>query len=448
MNAKSIEVLASRREPFHQRMLLVFGVIGYVALFQWMYENYLYPNWDYAGFHYYPPPAIYLALGWLLSATPSLWMPMRLTRPSQLAYWVLYLTVFIPSMFVPFYVGLDAPDEISRLVLVLLAGFAITGASYLLPLACLRPIRIPPRIFWKLLGCIAGGLAMWMLVVFRHHLQIVSFLDVYDLRDAANDVAEGSQVNYAFMLLTGAINPLLMGYGLWQRRWWMLACGVGGQLLVYSIGGTKGSILSIPFILGFYLLFRVRFFLFAHKLTFGILTLVGGLCLSWRIVDGDPGPIHVLVLFVVLMRTLSMEGLLTAQYHYFFQRNPFTYYSHIKGVNLLVHYPYQFSLGQEIGVAFAGTTDMDANAHFWATDGIGSMGLPGILLVSLICTLVFWVLDSAAQQHDPRLSALIVSFSAFNLANLSIFTTLLSGGFGLLILLLYLLPSRKQMECA
>src|SRR6266852_9322580 len=85
MNAKSIEVLASRREPFHQRMLLVFGVIGYVALFQWMYENYLYPNWDYAGFHYYPPPAIYLALGWLLSATPSLWMPMRLTRPSQYA---------------------------------------------------------------------------------------------------------------------------------------------------------------------------------------------------------------------------------------------------------------------------------------------------------------------------------------------------------------------------
>src|SRR5713226_6420702 len=261
-------------------------------------------------------------------------------------------------------------------------------------------------------------------------------------------IAEGSQVNYAFMLLTGAINPLLMGYGLWQRRWWMLACGVGGQLLVYSIGGTKGSILSIPFILGFYLLFRVRFFLFAHKLMFGILTLVGGLCLSWRIVDGDPGPIHVLVLFVVLMRTLSMEGLLTSQYHYFFQHNPFTYYSHIKGVNLLVHYPYQFSLGQEIGVAFAGTTDMNANAHFWATDGIGGMGLPGLLLVSLICALVFWILDSAAQQHDPRLSALIISFSAFNLANLSIFTTFLSGGLGLLILLLHLLQSRDQMEYA
>src|SRR5713226_6086781 len=108
--------------PYSRRVLLILAVSGYVALYQWMYENYLYPNWDYAGFHYYAPPAIYLALGWLLSATPSLWMPMRLTRPSQLAYWVLYLTVFIPSMFVPFYVGLDAPDEISRLVLVLLAG--------------------------------------------------------------------------------------------------------------------------------------------------------------------------------------------------------------------------------------------------------------------------------------------------------------------------------------
>src|SRR5437899_522398 len=258
MTAKSIAVIAGRREPFQQRKLLVFGIAGYVALFQWMYEYYLYPMWDYFGFHYYPPPAIYVVLAWILTVTPSLWMPMKLTRPSQLAYWVLYVTVFIPSMFVPFYVGLNSPGEISRLVLALFAGFAITVASYLLPLAHLHPIRISGRMYWKLFGCVAGGLAVWMLVVFRHHLQIVSFLEVYDLRDAANDLAEGSQVNYAFMLLTGAINPLLMGYGLWQRRWWMLACGVAGQLLVYSVGGTKGSILSIVFIVGFYLLFRVQ----------------------------------------------------------------------------------------------------------------------------------------------------------------------------------------------
>src|SRR5207249_1814032 len=85
--------------PYRQRVLLISAVLGYAALFQWMYENYLYPTWDYFGFHYNPPPTSCIMLAWILSVTPSLWMPMRLTRPSQLAYWVLYITVFIPSMF-------------------------------------------------------------------------------------------------------------------------------------------------------------------------------------------------------------------------------------------------------------------------------------------------------------------------------------------------------------
>jgi len=101
------------------RLLLIFGIGAYVALFQWMYKYYLYPSWDYFGFHYEPPPFLYLLLAWVLSVTPSLWMPIKLTRPSQLAYWVLYITVFIPSMFVPLYAGLDTPGAISLLLIAL-----------------------------------------------------------------------------------------------------------------------------------------------------------------------------------------------------------------------------------------------------------------------------------------------------------------------------------------
>src|SRR5215470_10328942 len=109
--------------PGTRRVLLISGVAAYVALFQWMYKYYLYPTWDYYGFHYNPPAASYLALGWILSITPSFWIPVELRRPSQLAYWVLYITVFIPSMFVPLYQGLDQPGEISMLMLSLYAGF-------------------------------------------------------------------------------------------------------------------------------------------------------------------------------------------------------------------------------------------------------------------------------------------------------------------------------------
>jgi hypothetical protein len=431
--------LNDEKGNYKQRLLLLAGMSAYVATFQWMYENYLNPMWDYFGFHFNPPGTGYLALAWILSVLPALWMPMRLTRPSQLTYWVLYITVFVPSMFVPLYAGLNSPAEISLLMLTLFAGLAICGASYLLPIYPLRGAKVFPVFFWKGFACIAAALALLIIVVYRHHLQIVSFLDAYDQRDAANDVAQGWLVNFAFMLLTGAINPLLMACGLFGRRKWLFLAGALGQLLIYSVGATKGSVLSIVFFAGFYLLMRVGRAPFGLKITFATLALVGGLCLSYVYTDYQPGPLLVLALFVVLMRTFSGNGLMTAWYYDFFRTNPHTWYSHIRGVSWLVHYPYQRTVALEIGLSYM-LNDSDPTAHFWAIDGIGGLGLPGILLISAFCALVFWVLDSAASRHDPRFAALITCYAAYNIANISIFTSLFSGGLAFLILALYLLP--------
>jgi hypothetical protein len=433
-------MLNGEKRNYGQRLLLLAGLAAYVATFEWMYENYLNPTWDYAGFHWNPPASGYLALAWILSVLPGVWMPMKLTRPSQLAYWVLYITVFIPSMFVPLYVNLDGPAEIAVLMLTLFAGLAISGASYLLPLYPLPAARISPLFFWKVFACVAAALAISLIVVYRHHLQIVSFMDAYDQRDAANDIAEGGLVNFAFMQMTGAINPFLMAYGLFFRREWLFLAGALGQLLIYSVGATKGSLLSIVFIAGFYLLLRVGRAPFGLKITFATLALVGGLCLSYVYVDSQPGPLLFLALFVVLMRTFSGNALMTAWYYDFFRTNPHTLYPHVRGLSWLVHYPYQRTVALEIGLNYMGLHDADPTAHFWAIDGIGGLGLPGILLISAFCALVFWVLDSAARRHDPRLAALVTCYAAYNIANVSIFTSLFSGGLAFLILALHLLP--------
>src|SRR6267378_8571231 len=151
------------------RLLLIFGIGAYVALFQWMYKYYLYPSWDYFGFHYEPPPFLYLLLAWVLSVTPSLWMPIKLTRPSQLAYWVLYIAVIIPSMFVPLLAGLTSPMEVSLLMVTLLAGFAISGASYIFPLFHFRASEISKGLFWKGFGLVGVTLTLWMIVAFRQN---------------------------------------------------------------------------------------------------------------------------------------------------------------------------------------------------------------------------------------------------------------------------------------
>lgn len=440
MSAVSSAVARKARSLARERKLLVFVIAGYFACFHWMYLRYLNSNFEYMGYTYYSPGAAYTGLALALCLLPCLWLPLQITRPSQFGYWILYITVLIPSMIVPLYTGYESSAENVRLMLTFFLAFMLTGSSYLVPLWKLRRPNISPRAFWRILASIAAFLTLWMLVVFRHHLQLVSFSEIYDLRDAANDVSEGSLVNYAFMLLTGAVNPFLMAYGLFYRKRWIFLAGVAGQLLVFSVGGTKGSILSIIFVPTVYFLLRMKKLSFGVNLACACLALILGSCLLYYHVESDPGVIVSIALFVICARTLSMGGLLTAQYYDFFLRNPYTYWSHLKVVSLFVHYPYAYPVGQELGIAFAGTTGLDATTHFYATDGIEAGGLAGLLIIGIVSALIFWILDSAARHRDVRFAVLVTAYAAFNLANISMFTTLLSGGLALLMLILYLMP--------
>jgi len=411
-----------------------------------MYVHWLTSAFGYFGFDYIRPTAGHLSVAWFLALLPALWIPIRLLRPSQLAYWVLYVTVFIPSMFVPLYAGLSNRSEILYLLITMFVGFALVGVSNIFPLGRIRPPRLTPTCFWTTTLVIGVALAAWIVFLFRANFQFVSLLDVYDLRNAADDLLDGTKANYALMWLSGAINPLLMAYGLFQKRSILVVAGIFGQLLVYSSLATKGSILSIVFILGFYLLLKGDKDKFGLKLALGAAALGACLCLSYLFAGDDNNPIYATVLFVVFMRTLSSPGLLTAQYFDFFSFHSLTHYSHVTGVNWFTTYPYANPIGVEVGSFVSGDPTLDASAHFWATDGIAAWGLLGVLLISVFCAIMFWCLDSAAQNHDPRFSALAISYAAYNLANISIFTSLLSGGLGVLILALYFMPSQYKLE--
>ena len=426
------------------RTLLILGIGTYVACFQWMYINWLNPDFGYYGFDLNTPAIGYLVLAWVLSVLPTLWMPLVLTRPSQLIYWVLYSIVYIPCMFVPLYAGLSKPSEIAWLMLTLFAGLKIIGTGYSFPLRRFRPPHLTKSHFWFGLGLMACVFTLWVIVAFRRQFQISALSDVYDVRLAANDVTNGTLLNYPLMWLYGAINPFLMGWGLYHKRAVLFLAGALGQLVIYGCLGTKASILSIIFVAGFHLLLRGSRLPFGVKLTWSLAGLVGGLCLSFVHAGGEPDVLQWTMLFVVIMRLLSLNALATAQLYGFLQNHPYTYFSHVKLLNWFIQYPYgNVSVGGAVGDYYYGDFQMDQTTHFWATDGLASFGLPGILMISVFCAFVFWLLDSLAERHDPRLAALLVSYAAYNLANVGIFTTLLSGGLGLLMVILYLMPREK-----
>lgn len=428
------------------RLWLLAGLIAYVALFQWTYGNWLHPRFDYYGFHLISPGIGYLALGWILSVAPGIWLPIGLTRPSQLLIWTLYLVVYIPSMFAPLYMSLQPPSEVAALMVSLFAGLVLTSISYAWPLLRIKYVVVPRIIFGYAVAVAVIALLAWTLAVFWGHMKLVSFTQIYtELRFAADAVTEGSDVKYGMMLLAGVFDPLLMSWGLVRKRPGLFFAGAAGQVMLYSTFGSKAILLSVVIVPAFFLLLWRQPERFGIKFAWA----VAGILLALDLCDiaFDPGPNDLLfmVTSLVVMRMLGMPGLLTGQYHDFFASHPLTHFSQVRAIGSYADYPYEKPIGLVIGNYYTGNPDLNSNAHFWATDGIAGFGAPGILLISILCGLIFWLLDSVSARHDKVLVALTLSYAASNLANISLFTSLYSGGLGMLILLLYLMPRTSEL---
>ena len=424
------------------------GSCLYITAYQLLYIDYLSTSFGYYGFDYLPPSTLVVLLGWALSLIPILWSPLELSRPSQLIYWIVYFTVYIPTMFVPLYVRLDTLADIINLMLATFAGFSLLRLVYFVPVPRFHGRLVSPRIFWIIFGSIDIALMLWLFSAFRGNMHLVNFGDVYELRSDADAILEGSRVGYALTWLIGSINPFLMARGLVHRKYWMFILGAASQIFVYSTGGNKSAVLSVGVILFLYYLLGRRASAFVSRLTWG---LVGGLfCLYGLsiIFQKTDNIILMYGLGITVMRTIGVTGLFSAQYYRFFHYNPFTYFSHVTGPSYFVHYPYEKVLGLEIGQHFSGLFGLNSNAHFWATDGIAAMGLPGILIASVMCAVMFWVLDFSANGHRPLFTALAFAFAAINITNTSLFTTFLSGGMFLSVFFLLLLPKEHQSSQA
>lgn len=137
---------------------------------------------------------------------------------------------------------------------------------------------------------------------------------------------------------------------------------------------------------------------------------------------------------------------MTGVYADFFATNPITYYSHINFISLFVAYPYTMSIGELIGSDALGFAGLNANANFWATDGIAALGIPGIIIIGAIIGFCLLVANSIIAPSERRLSFLAVVPFIMSVTNASFFTGVLTGGGGLLLLLIYLWQEAKRHE--
>lgn len=439
-----------RERAFHtfhgnrDRFTATIGIGMFMVIFWIIYKTWLSPVFDYYGYLYQPRNPGLLGLAFCLGLLPMAWMPMKLERPSQFLTWMLYLTTYIPCLLVPVMLNPGSPGDDLMLAGLVALGFFIIGMMFQIPLIRVVPIRLPDQLGDRAVIALYVTLNLWMIYTFWGNFRWVAFSEVYSLRADGALFLDASRAGYALVWLQGAVNPYFMARGVTLRRWRWFTAGALGQVLVYMALGNKIAIMSIPFILGVTWMTAEGALKFTRRfIQVNVLVLLGILVLSATGIAEDSQSWSFQLLSLLFMRSYAMPGLLLARYHEFFVSHPLTYLSHVGLVGIFLPYPYPDSLGEQVGALFFSRWN-DANANFWATDGIAAFGPLGIVFASVLCAAAFYGLDMLSRPRQTRLTCIALVVAAMNLANTSLFTSLLSGGLFLVMMIVMVAPGEDD----
>lgn len=418
------------------------AVLLYCASFQWSYVRWISPTWGYMGLTYNKPDPTLLLIAYVLAALLCVLSPLKLSRTSQIIYWILFFTVYVPGMLAPLFLQLDSALTLLLLELSLTGGMLFIALSYRLKLVNIGRYPFGSRLFWLVFVSVFALSNAMLLIAFRGNLHLATLKEVYDVRAGAGAVQlQNPGIGYVSSLLSNVMNPFWIAYGLTVHRRSLVVLGILGQVLVYATAAMKSVLFSPVFIILIY--YSVK------KNRGGLVPKFGLLCCAMFVVLTALVGVHTEGLVfnlatITLVRSFSIPGVEIGEYQYFFGHFPQTHFSHIHGVNLLVSNPYSMSLGQEIGYFYAGAGSNgrigNANADFFAMDGIAGFGLTGILIMGIVCAMMFWVLDSCAKKHPIEFSTAVLASCAISLTNNSLFSSFLGGGIMLFMLLFVVIP--------
>ena len=151
----------------------------------------------------------------------------------------------------------------------------------------------------------------------------------------------------------------------------------------------------------------------------------------------------------LVYRTLCIPGLTYSQYYDLFSRDGFTWWSHVKGLNLLIPAPASDlndsawpNLGFVVGDRIYRSFDMNANANLFVGDGVAAAGMLGVAVIG--CAFAAACTVSTDLRAPTAVHAAGPPPLAVTLTNGQLFTALLSFGGAFWMLTFYLYkPGRR-----
>ena len=410
----------------------ILPTVFYCLVYDIVFEKFIFETFGYIGDVEYAKMSILKSTVWLTISILPICFYKRINNLSTYICIFLFILVYLPTIHAVFTINTISSWNVYSYAIVLCVLFMLyfyIGEKNIFP-----KIEIQPFTPLKYIEVVTILLSLAFLVSRHgtmHFVNIFTQADLlYDFRET-NSSEESGLMAYVKGWLFGGFYPYLLVCYLRQKRWARVLYVLLGFFLLFMADMQKLTF-CMPFLLiGFYFFITVYKESFYNRFYLFFILALMGIAFIMSFIDNS-NELLFAIASIIILRTVCVSGWLSQMYMIFFHDHPYNYYSHINVINLITNnYPYK----EPLGVVVA-NGNMNANANFFLTDGVAALGITGLIIIGLIFLLMLVIINAISYRYELKDLFIIIIPALSCLMNVSIFTTLLSNGLFILLILI------------
>lgn len=416
-------------------LLDLFLLLVFKAILEVSYKLIINPIYGYSGF-ILDLNFLKLFESYIFLILIFFFLPRGQEKISTIGLKLLFLMIIIPTLSI--YALTNAPRPYLYFLLV---SFCIT----------IFTVKIFPAIKLKktrntniILVCVLGIITIIVYTVLIKinsipSLRALVFANVYEIR---SEVSYGPSImGYLVPWQANIVNCFLIGFTWYKRRYFAFILVAGLQLLIFLITAHKAFLFN-PLLILFLIYAVKRKRLMSLSLVGFISIVLFSFALYELKITNMPASLFI-------RRTLFVPAKISFDYYDFFSQNEKTNLSQSKiGLGLFEnpYEDYDMSTANMMGMYYYNDAKCNMNAGYMG-DAYMNFGFVGMLIFGSIVGLIFVVADSFSRNISIFAAIAFFVKPITGLVNGALFTVMLTGGFLLSFLFIYLFREGERIWC-
>lgn len=401
-------------------------VIIYKIILDLAYYFIISPIWAYAKFTF-QFNAVKLIESYVLLFIVFLLIPKSSKKISSIIIWGLFLISYVPML------TLFALMDESRIFMY--AATFFWAIVYLIMRIKIPKLNIKKlkqsKIIRRIIFITIPVISFFLIYKYLGLKLNFSFVNEYEIRShyiSLNIPFAGYILNWSAIIII----PFLSIFFFIKKKWIPLILVLMLQIILFSATGHKSYLFITPFIFAISWIASKKYPI--KWMLLGLLAVVIISSLSYYLIDD----IWLPSLFI--RRTLFVPAQLTFFYCDFFSDHQFTFFSQHRFFRNFIDYPYHLDPPHLIAENYY-NKDSNANNGI-VSDGYMNLGFIGMFIWAILLSFILKLTNRISDEKNIKLSIALVGFFVFTIISSALLTSLITHGFFLSLLLLYLLPKK------